>query len=352
MITAKTRSILIFPAILALLGALFCAWNSLDSGSVPCITEGCTLFQTFTIGGFSLWWAGVGLFSLLTLLALVGAAGACWFISGLALSVDCMLMVIMLLTAPCFACLVVAVMLALCFWRFREEFLHPSAPGRSSRNGSKSWLLALWGILFVVNLGLATRSAVTPWPIQTPQENAPAVNIYFSPSCSACRQLVLGMPATEAEQVAWFPVVEEGQGLYIIDSMHKSILEGVPLDKAFTTAMESPAPTLWASLTSPRLLVLQFRLWVNQAHVLRAGGATLPMVEFRGVPEALLKPARNHPTPVAVPTPRSNSGSAPSGGMTPRTGDMGGAAVDLPFLNLQSVGECRDGKTPAGTDCP
>lgn len=336
MIAAKGRQFLTFPFILALAGAGFTAWNGMDAASVPCLTEGCSLFQTFTIGGISLWWPGVALFVILLPLTIVGAAGAGWIISGIALGLDCVLMVIMALTAPCFSCLVVAALIALIFWRFREALHSQMAMGRSQRETSRSWLLVLWAVLFVVNIGLTARSTVTPWAMQLPTDDSVArVNIYFSPTCGACRQLVLGMPASEAAQVAWYPVIEDGQSLSAVEAMHRSVMEGAPISKAFSNGLETPPAGAWTILVNPRLLVLQFRLWVNQAHVLRAGSATLPYIEFRGLPEALLKPG----TP---PPPRPAAGRMSTPNANPN--------VDLPFLNFQSIGECTDGRT--SPDCP
>lgn len=344
MIATKSRRFLILPFLLALIGAAFSLWNGMDAGSVPCITEGCSLFQNFTVGGFSLWWMGVALFVLLLPIALVGAAGGGWFVSGVALGLDCVLLIVMALTAPCFSCMVVAALIALSYWRFREDVYLQQTMGRSGRENTRSWLLVLWSVLFVINVGLIARGAVTPWPMQLPEDDSVArVNIYFSPTCGACRQLILGMPPEEAAQVAWYPVIEDGQSLPAIEAMHKAVMEGTPLRRAFAASLDTPPPDLWTIISSPRLLLLQFRLWVNQAHVLRAGNSTLPFIEFRGLPEALLKSGSRPATP-----------KPPTGGMSPANPTSGSnssnSGVDLPFLNLQSIAECADGKTTP--DCP
>lgn len=75
MLTSRSHHPLFLPFFIALIGAAFSAWNALDAASVPCVTTGCTLYQNFSFGGFSLWWVGTGAFLLLGLLAL-GAMAA------------------------------------------------------------------------------------------------------------------------------------------------------------------------------------------------------------------------------------------------------------------------------------
>ena len=84
MLTNRSHSPLYLPLLIAVCGILFSVWNALDAASVPCVSAGCTLYQNFSINGYSLWWGGVGIFSLLGLLAAPcsGAGGpgspSCW----------------------------------------------------------------------------------------------------------------------------------------------------------------------------------------------------------------------------------------------------------------------------------
>lgn len=76
MLTNRSHSPLYLPLLIAVCGILFSVWNALDAASVPCVSAGCTLYQNFSINGYSLWWGGVGIFSLLGLLALTAAPGS------------------------------------------------------------------------------------------------------------------------------------------------------------------------------------------------------------------------------------------------------------------------------------
>ena len=79
MLTNRSHSPLYLPLLIAVCGILFSVWNALDAASVPCVSAGCTLYQNFSINGYSLWWGGVGIFSLLGLLG-AGWPGSpsCW----------------------------------------------------------------------------------------------------------------------------------------------------------------------------------------------------------------------------------------------------------------------------------
>ena len=84
MLTNRSHSPLYLPLLIAVCGILFSVWNALDAASVPCVSAGCTLYQNFSINGYSLWWGGVGIFSLLGLLALTGRAVLGRWLAGLA----------------------------------------------------------------------------------------------------------------------------------------------------------------------------------------------------------------------------------------------------------------------------
>ena len=103
MLTNRSHSPLYLPLLIAVCGVLFSIWNALDAASVPCVSAGCTLYQNFSINGYSLWWGGVGIFSLLGLLALAGHAALGRWLAGLAVLLDCVLLGIMILTLPCVA---------------------------------------------------------------------------------------------------------------------------------------------------------------------------------------------------------------------------------------------------------
>lgn len=334
MFTSRSRSPLLWPLLFAFLGVLFAAWNAWDSSSVPCITAGCTLYQGFTFAGISLWWGGIAAFAGLGLLAFMGHAALGRTLAGLGLILDCLLLSIMVLTLPCLSCLTAALLLALCFITFRV----PSG-NRAIQNSSRpSVLLLLWGALFIVNIGVIIRSEFQPWVIESSEvSEGNLIRIFFSPSCTACRQLVTGMPEAEARKVTWCPVAEEERDLAVILALQKRLaVSAAPFAASFTQALGAPRLT-FLDMLHPETLLLQFRLWRNQARVISVGEGRLPLVEFVGTPTALLKPhvMRNSSNPVVRSSPNASENLDPT----------------LP-IDLGDAGSCGGSTTLNGAPCP
>ena len=324
----------------ALAGIAFSIWNAWDASSVPCVTAGCTLYQSFSFGGFSLWWAGAGVFTLLALFALTGRAVLGRMLAGCAVLADCLLLGIMLLTLPCLSCMVAAFLLALSYLFFRGA-MDSSNYGRRSL----SLLLSIWSLLFLGNVACAIRSEMQPWAMQQAQteENTP-IRVFFSPSCSACRQLVTGLSETDAKKISWYPVAEEDKDLAIILNLQQRLaLGGNTFAGHFLAAMDTPEPSPWEMLR-PSTLLLQFRLWTNKAEVITSGDGRLPFVQFLGVPSALIRSSgvtpANRPT---APSPES------FGGQTTIGGTNGNASHTLP-IDLGGSGSCGGENNPV--PCP
>ncbi len=340
MLISRSHHPLFSSFFLSLLGVLFSLWNALDAASVPCMTAGCTLYQTFSLGGLSLWWVGVATFLLLGLLSLGGYGGAGRIVAGLALLADCLLLLVMILTLPCLACLLEAVLLAGCYFTFR------TAPERvSGRKRPFSALLGVWGILFILAFGFAVRGEVQPWAIQEPNssEGTP-VRVFFSPSCSACRQLVTGISEADSRRIIWCPVAEEEKDLAVILNLQQRLnISGAALSTQFLSALEAE-PLSMTDMLRPSILLLQFRLWCNQAHVLSSGEGRLPLVEFMGVPSALIRNSGVSGGGLASGdiSAQSFGGQSPVGGRIEN--DMSGLPLDL--------GGSRSCGGPNAVPCP
>ena len=248
MLTNRSHSPLYLPLLIAVCGILFSVWNALDAASVPCVSAGCTLYQNFSINGYSLWWGGVGIFSLLGLLALTGRAVLGRWLAGLAVLLDCVLLGIMILTLPCVACMVAALLLALSYITFRAATL---ADTHRSALHHASPLLVLWGALFLLTLGGLARSEVGPWAIQAPEmEDETTARVFFSPSCSACRQLVMGMSEADARKIIYSRTSQENGFLGMPD-------ENVKADIIYICSPNNPTG---AAYTRDQL-----KVWVDYA---------------------------------------------------------------------------------------
>ena len=289
----STRPFPFAAAAVCLAGLLFCLWVFFTGGRALCLTDGCTLFQDFRLAGISLWQAGAALFAVLLVLALLRLSRAACLLAGLALAADAVLLCVMLFTAPCVNCLMAGSLIALSFLAFRSAVL----PVRRERSA----LVLVWLVLLVVDLGGVLRDLADPWSPVPAGEQA-SVQVYFSPSCRACRTLL--SQADELKDARWYPVPENTRDIWVIAAMAEKMEQGMPVARAAEEAEHAvPEQTLFdedagyrLGLLRPDMLMLQFRLWRNHAHVLAAGSDRLPFVEFMGLPSFLAE----RPAPAAA----------------------------------------------------
>lgn len=305
-----------WPFFLALAGILFSLWNVLGDASTLCVSNGCSLFSTYTVAGISLWWAGVAGFSLLLLLAIPGLRLSGQVCAGLGLGLDCLLLSVMLFTAPCFNCLIIGILLALTYSAYRAAVRQAE---RRRPNASVSPLLAVWSLLFVVNAGCMIRDSLDPWALVEPADaSETAVRVYFSPSCAACVSLLRSYDEAGSGPSAWYPVAENERDLMIIADIKRRMTEqgtggAAGLAAALNASLAGlptagPARIPLSTQLRPGTLLLQFRVWRNAARVLKAGSGRLPFVEFHGVPAALHPDqAKAGTTPHAAPQPRMDA---------------------------------------------
>lgn len=323
------RSFPAMPFLLCLAGLAFCLWVRLSGGQALCLTDGCALFQDFSLAGISLWTAASAFFGLMLLVCALRVPQFALFLAGLALAADILLMAVMSFTAPCVNCLLVGLLLALTFFALlRETALHKRA--------RRSPLLLLWALFFTLSAGGVLRDSTELWsPLPRPETSS--VQVFFSPSCRACQ--TLAEQAGALPDAAWFPVAEDARDIWLIRAMSRHLAEGLPLREAIAKAHDSlpsqaDAPDIMAlpeyrfGLLKPGMLLLQFRLWKNRAHVLAAGSDRLPFVEFKGLPSFL-----RHEAPP--------SSSAADSTLTP---------ADIPGIDLGVAGFCGGKEQPGNCE--
>ncbi|WP_165175028.1 hypothetical protein [Desulfovibrio sp. ZJ369] len=340
----RPRDIFTGALCIALLGAAFCIWSAFGNDVNFCVTAGCSLYQDFTLGGISLWWAGCVTFALLALTALLGAATLGRAVAGLALLGDTCLLLLMALTAPCVSCLVAAVLFALSYLSFRQAEAR-SGRGREPRT-RRSLLLWVWAALFIVNVGAVARSQAALWPITENGDEA-SVRMFFSPSCPSCREGVALLSGHV--DVAFYPLAENDNDIYKVANMRRLLDTGMNLAEALAQSQEVARPSGLAAW-SPDLLWLRFRMLRNKAHVFSSDAQTVPFFEYHGLPAMLVKQSK-HSSPRSQATPPQApaspfSAEPPMPDRPSAVPPQPGADATLP-LEPQVAGQCG-GPTP----CP
>ena len=258
----------------ALAGFAFCGVMALGLGKSLCFTEGCSLHQSVSLFGYSLWWWGAAAFAGLAGLTLIGRTRWAFVLSLLFLALDVLFLLWMALTATCVSCLGAAVFLA----------LMPLALGATTPRGAKAaWaVLLLWGLSFTPNLFATARELQEPWALWG-EESAKA-ELYFSPSCRACQMalfdvLRMGM----APRTRFYPLAKSEEDEMRIWRMVDDLAHNATLDETFEPLLnpiyepvDSDAPGWWE---------LKARLFLNRLAFTRAGGGSVPMMIIHGRPQ-------------------------------------------------------------------
>ncbi len=295
-------------ALLCLAALLFCLWVSFGGGPEICFTAGCSLYRDFTVAGVSLWFVGAAAFAALGILAVSGRAGAGHALAAAGLVIDTCLLILMVLTAPCFNCMVTALFLLAVFLSFRSACSSESGPERSGRRGH-SLILMVWGFCFLCNTGIVLKSQVPLYCLSDNADEA-AVRYYFSPSCPACRQGIEQLSGSI--DTAFFPVAENDLDVARVARMEEALARGSNMAQALAEARAAD----YAGACGPfgcGPLMLRLRLLCNKAHLLMEAGAVVPFVEYRGLPRHLSTP----PAPaVQRPAVRSTDPPIPLGSVS------------------------------------
>ena len=271
--TPPNRGFMPIAFLLSLLGAGFTSWSAWGNAIDLCFTAGCTIYQDASIAGISMWWLGTGGFCLLALLSILGRSGLALFVSAVALSLDCLLLLLLAVTAPCVACLIAGTFFALIYASCRST-------AQVKRPLSRSWLLFCWAFLLVANLINVARSEMGTWAMQESAE--PNIKFYFSPSCPACQNGIRAL--TGRADVSFYAVSKNEQDTLQIAAMKQAVQRGASMAEALGHAQKEPSP---AGLRryAPDMLLLRFALLRNTSYALNAGGGVLPLVEHLGLPQ-------------------------------------------------------------------
>ncbi len=265
--------IMLWPLLASLAGLAFCAWSAYGNAFQICLSAGCEISKDMAIGGISLWWFGCAAFATLIILSFSGRPMLGVVVAGLFLVADVGLLLLMLMTASCISCLIVALFFALAFTAFRHA-------GKGYDTIGRSWLVFIWALFLVANLGGVLRETMTPWAMSGPQE--PQVNVYFSPTCPSCLQALSSMAPNPT--AAFYPVLKKPSEFNLVAHMADAVSEGKNIHEALLYAQsvqEEPKQGLFSSL------LLRLRLLFNQAYLARNGISVVPVIEYKGLPAFL-----------------------------------------------------------------
>lgn len=288
----------------ALLGLIWCGYVAFPTSvDTQCITSGCDISRSFSIGGVSLWWIGGAYFFVLILLCLRGRRYFAWRLSQLALLLDTLLLGIMFFTGPCFDCLVVAVFIGLTTWLLRP----PASGWFKGENTSSHFLLPLWFGLLLGNSVVAINESAPRWVIAN-EHSSSIIRVHFAPSCPWCREAVKVLGAKE--KALLYPVLEEESDFNALLRFEAYIAEGMSVDEAIDACLDETAPLPHVSFA--RQMAMRVQLLRNKNFLFKHPQRSLPLIEINGMPVTWILQSSLPPTSAPTRLPQQNQPEAPA----------------------------------------
>jgi thiol-disulfide isomerase/thioredoxin len=294
----RSSNIPVLGLVFSILGLIWSVFFTIGVGTDSvCITSGCSIIEDNRIAGISPWWAADALFFLMVLFSALRLRIVAQCIAALFLVGDCVFLLIMLFLAPCSSCLVLAVLL-FCSFIFlsskNSEFIV------KARRFFYMALSLVWLVLFIMNLGTVVNDIAGPKLLYGNPEAK--IDIYFSPSCPACRESV----RTFGKVANFYAVAESDEDTVLIADLIQRINKGQTLEESMEeigaardiNAYSAPVLDLLQELT------LRFEALRNQARISRLGFKALPVIMFEGLPPGWAREGEKLPTstPEAVPS--------------------------------------------------
>ena len=218
----KTAPIQVPAIAFSIIGLLFCLLSGLKMTDVFCITQGCSVYEGFSVFGISLYWFGTAAFGVL-LCSAVARRGV-YLLPAAAFFLTCnmVFLLIQVLLWPCMSCLIVATL----FGAMMAAAMFPE---------KKKWarrLISVWLLLFVVNVVAVAKESMVPWPIYG--KNTATVRLFFSPTCPSCRTMIdsLLAKADVLSRIALYPISKNPEDTKRIILLEKMLKNGVAIQEA------------------------------------------------------------------------------------------------------------------------
>ena len=278
-----------------ILGIAYCVAVLLGLAEPLCVTNGCSLYQDFSVAGISLWHVGIITFLAIAALCVTRRVWLAVNLSRLTILADCGLLLVMALTTPCLSCLGVAVCLALVFITlYRASLIYegynPPYP--------RSKLFLAWLLLFAAAVVPCVKELSMPVAWHGPQEAS--VRLYFSPHCPACMQAIEAA-AHSPLPVAYYPEAVDLDELKIIVALEQDLKSGADLAESLRKYRETPPSSLPFNFSTLKAAWVTLR---NRAEVMGLGQGSVPLLLINGVPQwgqEHSQPAQDTYTPPALP---------------------------------------------------
>jgi hypothetical protein len=224
--TAKVNSLAV---VLNFMGLFFCLLSAFRMTDALCVTQGCSVYEDFSLFGVSLYGFGSAAFFILLCFTIAWQGRYLMILSAFFLMLDSVFLATQILLWPCMKCLMVAAIFGAVM----------AAAMIQEKKTWMKWVMSIWFLLFFVDVAAVAKESVSPWPVYG--NDAAPVHLYFSPTCISCQKMIDALLAqTDAPaQIALYPISKNPEDTGKIMFLEKQLKNGADLKEAMVSYQQA-----------------------------------------------------------------------------------------------------------------
>ena len=266
----KTAKISGLAVGLNVVGLSFCLLSAFRMTDVLCITQGCSVYEDFSLFGVSLYGFGSAAFLMLLFFAIARQGRYLLMASAFFLILDSVFLTTQILLWPCMKCLIVAAL-------FGAVMVVAMIQYQDKKTGMK-WVMSVWFLLFFVDVIAVAKESVSPWPVYG--YDAAPVHLYFSPTCPSCQGMIDALLAKTSAptQIALYPISKNPEDTVKIMFLEKQLKKGTTLKEALVLCQQAKEVNTIYDMAYLRTVLNTFK---NMSALSRMGVTHVPFLVAR-----------------------------------------------------------------------
>jgi len=255
---------------LNVVGLSFCLLSAFRMTDVLCITQGCSVYEDFSLFGVSLYGFGSAAFLMMLFFAIAWQGRYLLMASAFFLILDSVFLTTQILLWPCMKCLIVAAL-------FGAVMVAAMIQCQDKKMGMK-WVMSVWFLLFFVDVIAVAKESVSPWPVYG--YDAAPVHLYFSPTCPSCQGMIDALLAKTSAptQIALYPISKNPEDTVKIMFLEKQLKKGTALKEALVLCQQTKEVNTIYDMAYLRTVLNTFK---NMSALSRMGVTHVPFLVAR-----------------------------------------------------------------------
>ncbi|MEI6259948.1 MAG: hypothetical protein WCR46_08580 [Deltaproteobacteria bacterium] len=256
---------------LNVVGLSFCLLSAFRMTDVLCITQGCSVYENFSLFGVSLYGFGSAAFLMLLFFAIARQGRYLLMVSAFFLILDSVFLTTQILLWPCMKCLIVAAL-------FGAVMVVAMIIQDQDKKTGMKWVMSVWFLLFFVDVIAVAKESVSPWPVYG--YDAAPVHLYFSPTCPSCQGMIDALLAKTSAptQIALYPISKNPEDTVKIMFLEKQLKKGTALKEALVLCQQAKEVNTIYDMAYLRTILNTFK---NMSALSRMGVTHVPFLFAR-----------------------------------------------------------------------